>query len=76
MAPFDLKEFNKNEGLNYDYDKVATKNIISNWADFMSLNFKQLKFDDHHKRIFDFFDVFQDGNNSKRAYQNIFNTLK
>tara|TARA_X000001036_G_C20693004_1_gene810126 strand:- start:6832 stop:7992 length:1161 start_codon:yes stop_codon:yes gene_type:complete len=71
MAPFDLDNFDRKEGLNYNYPEVTPNYKISNWIEFINFNFDDLKFDKHHKRIFDYFDVYQDGNNSRRTFQKI-----
>lgn len=75
MAPFDFDEFEKSEGLNYDYEKVGSKTKILNWEDFTKIKFDELVFDKQHKKIFDYFDFYQDGSNSKRAYKKIYDAV-
>lgn len=71
MAPFDIDNFEKKEGLNYNYSEVTTQYKIANWDEFINFNFDELYFDNYHKRIFDYFDIYQDGSNSRRTFQKI-----
>ena len=71
FAPFDFDYFSLKEGLAYDYDKITKQYKISNWGDFLNINFNSLTFDNDHQTVFDFFDSFQDGNNSERVFNKI-----